>query len=304
MDIYINDQKIDFKLENEELVHEVVSGLRDWTKSEGYQISNILIDEEPYASENTDAGNIPIRTVSCLRVEAKSRFDIHQDNLQLLYQYVSLFLKSIEGVNAPLIKDLKLQAPSAARLLAEFLEEQPDSSETISSSLLSNILGLDENNMDSAPELLQVLTGQLGALKLILNERISELSNPLGELSKTISALKMSQQEFNEISVLLQTGKDKEALGSIIKFSELSQKALRLYPLLENGGYSDISNLEIDGRNITAYYDDLNEILTELIEAFTANDYVLIGDLLEYEVSPRLEVLLSVLDSILKENQS
>ena len=39
------------------------------------------------------------------------------------------------------------------------------------------------------------------------------------------------------------------------------------------------------------FFSDLNRILTELIEAFEAKDSVLIGDLLEYEVTPRLEGL-------------
>ena len=40
------------------------------------------------------------------------------------------------------------------------------------------------------------------------------------------------------------------------------------------------------------YYNELNSVLKELIDAFHINDSVLIGDLLEYEIAPRLEGLI------------
>ena len=135
-------------------------------------------------------------------------------------------------------------------------------------------------------------------MKIILKERISELSDPLGELIKTTKALKLSQAEINDISVMLQTGKDREALNSIIKFSELSQKTVRLYPLLKNAEIFDFEEILINDIKLSEYYNDLNEILSELIEAFTANDSVLIGDLLEYEVAPRLESLIGAFERI------
>jgi len=301
MDIFINEQKIDFKLENETVLCEVVEGLDSWAKKSGYHIQEILFDNSEYiTSENS---NTPLSTISDLKVTAKSRFEIHQDNLQLLYQYVSLFIKSLEGGNENLLTELKSNAVPVTGLLADFLEEDRASAETVSASLLENINILDPENIQTDDECFIALVRQLSGLKIILNERISELGDPLGELTKTAAALKLSQQEMNDISVLLQTGKDKEALNCIIRFSELSQKTLRLYPILSNSNFVAFDEMIVDGKKFSEYYLDLNGILTELIEAFTANDSVLIGDLLEYEIAPRLESLISVLEDILKEHQ-
>ena len=46
------------------------------------------------------------------------------------------------------------------------------------------------------------------------------------------------------------------------------------------------------------FYQELNGILTELLEAFDAKDSVLIGDLMEYEVAPRLEQLQTFLQEV------
>jgi len=39
-------------------------------------------------------------------------------------------------------------------------------------------------------------------------------------------------------------------------------------------------------------------VLSELLEAFDARDSVLIGDLMEYEIAPRLERLRSILQEL------
>lgn len=298
MEIFINDNKIDFQLENETVLHHVIEGIDDWTEKDGFHIQDIFFDNKPYSRTDAECTEMPLEQVTELKIIAKTRMEIHQDNLQLLYQYISLFLKSIEGWNTKLIKDLQTESGPVTHLLSQFLEEDYESDSSISRKLYTNINNFSFDDSSEGSALNEPLVHYLSSLKIILYERISELSNPLGELVKTTAALKLTQNEINDISVLLQTGKDREALNSIIKFSELNQKTLRLYPLLKNTGIIDINVIVIDDKNISDYYSDLNGILSELIEAFTANDSVLIGDLLEYEVAPRLESLIGVLEGI------
>ena len=301
MEIFINNSKIDFQLENETILHQVVEGLFNWAETSNFQIENILFDEKHYDLESSVCRETPVNSVKLLQVSGRNIIEIHQDNLQLLYQYVSLLLKSIEGKNNKLIEDLKNEAPPVFKLLAKFLEESFDSEDSISRKLLLKISVLSPELNENDEAEITYLIGQLTGLKIILSERVSELTNPLGELGKTTAALKISKIEIDDISVLLQTGKDRDALNSIIKFSELNQKTLRLYPILKSRGILDFENIIIDDKALSEYYIDLNSILSELIEAFTANDSVLIGDLLEYEVAPRLDSLITVLDNIQKE---
>jgi hypothetical protein len=282
MDIYFNEQKIDFRLENETKLFQVIEGFSQWAADEGFHIQNIIFDDASYSSKDPDCREIPIESVSCINITAKSRFEIHEENLQLLYQYISLLIKSIEGRNIQLIKELQADADSVTNLLADFLGEQRDKGDSISRKLYENLMVLNPEAIDESSDNFKALANQLLSLKIILNERILELANPFGELQKTIKAMKTSVAEINDISVLLQTGKDREALNAIIKFSELSQKTLRVYPQLKNSGIIDIESINIDGKIFSDYYVDLNSVLTELLEAFTANDSVLIGDLLEY----------------------
>ena len=298
MDIFINDVKIDFQLENEKSIKDIVSGLSGWASSEGVQLQNIRIDDKDYDSADSSFSTMELNGIGKIEVAAKSILQIHEENLQLLHQYISLMKKSVEGKNIKLIDDLKSDIDSVSALLADFLGEDIGAQQSISCQLKTRLTALHTDGRSLAAEETEPLLNMLTALDIILKERIAELANPYGELQKTVNAMKSSIEEINNISVLLQTGKDREALSSIIKFSELSQKVLRIYSVLSNSGLLDVESIDIDGMKFSDFYNELNSILTELLEAFTANDSVLIGDLLEYEIAPRSESLIKALELI------
>ncbi len=56
----------------------------------------------------------------------------------------------------------------------------------------------------------------------------------------------------------------------------------------------NINELKIGNKSSKEFYEELNSNLKELIEAFKTNDSVLIGDLLEYEIAPRIEMLIAL----------
>lgn len=119
----------------------------------------------------------------------------------------------------------------------------------------------------------------------------AELFDLTGEARKTIAALRSLVPGLNNVSVLLQTGRDREAMDTVIRFTEESQTLLRLLSGLQSTGKLDPAAAVIGETTVEQFFPDLNRVLTELIEAFEVKDSVLIGDLLEYEVTPRLEGL-------------
>jgi hypothetical protein len=86
-----------------------------------------------------------------------------------------------------------------------------------------------------------------------------------------------------EVAVQLQTGRDREAMATVAGICDAVQ---RLLPLL--------SFLPRDGERERLIV-DLNATLRDLAAALEAKDTVLIGDLAEYEVAPRLARLLPLL---------
>ena len=152
--------------------------------------------------------------------------------------------------------------------------------------------------LGKVPERPESLIELVSQLNIIISELTREITNPLAELRSATKLLGQVVSEMEEISVSLQTGKDKEAMDNIIRFIELSQKLLRIYPNLQYHGIIDVRRRRVMDKPFEDFYKEFNSILMELIEAFRANDSVLLGDLLEYEIAPRLEQLTQFLDHI------
>ena len=135
-------------------------------------------------------------------------------------------------------------------------------------------------------------------VKTIIIDRMREIYNPVREILASARLLGSTIKEIRDVSVLLQTGKDQQAMNAVVRFTELSQKLIRLYPLLDEEGALDTAKSKVDGLSFKDFYTRLNNVLLDLLGAFEAKDSVLIGDLLEYEVAPKLEKLILLLAEI------
>jgi hypothetical protein len=127
----------------------------------------------------------------------------------------------------------------------------------------------------------------ISAVREELAMRIAAVTHPAWIIAECVEALKPMIGTITEIPLLLQTGKDGSAMERIIRFSEITQKLLDIVPFLPQDRERD------------RLFEELNPVLRQLIEAFDARDLVLIGDLFEYEVAPRLTGLLPALQRCL-----
>lgn len=102
---------------------------------------------------------------------------------------------------------------------------------------------------------------------------------------------------LREIPVQLQTGKDMRVMETINGFSTNLQNMYRLLPLLPLTGL-DAGGPDVDGTPLAQVSGDLAPILSELLDGLKNKDTVLVGDISEYELAPRIERLGAVLQAI------
>lgn len=102
---------------------------------------------------------------------------------------------------------------------------------------------------------------------------------------------------LREIPVQLQTGKDMRVMETINGFSTNLQNMYRLLPLLPLTGL-DAGGPDVDGTPLARVSGDLAPILSELLDGLKNKDTVLVGDISEYELAPRIERLGAVLQAI------
>ncbi len=111
--------------------------------------------------------------------------------------------------------------------------------------------------------------------------------------------LRASARQIADVAVHLQTGHDREAMEAIIRFSEVSQSMLRIFSHIAS--QEEYQTLRIDGQTCEEFYTEFNALLNDVLTAFDARDSVLIGDLFEYEIAPRVEALLRTAEGMAPE---
>ncbi len=135
-------------------------------------------------------------------------------------------------------------------------------------------------------------------LEPIFRERLEEILDPAAAMRSASRLYESERESLRDVPVRLQTGKDAEAMRSILLFVEIFHKANRILPELGRAG-ADTSSLRIDGKPVPEFYESFNRVLRQLMEAFETKDAVLIGDLAEYEIVPRMNAFFDAMTGAL-----
>lgn len=104
-------------------------------------------------------------------------------------------------------------------------------------------------------------------------------------------------EDMKLISLQFQNGQDKKALITVTQLADTVDyfcKATALSTLFPE----KFADMNIDGVAIQDFFGDFMTILTDFEEAFKNSDSVMLGDLAEYEITPRIESIISMIDSI------
>lgn len=169
----------------------------------------------------------------------------------------------------------------------------------------SGLLSAEENSF--VDSLIQVLAQanqapdaahqeSLSRICSFFTERLAEAEDPLRAMTATAKLFAALEPDLSQVSVRLQTGKDAEAMHTMVLVVEIINKTVRLLP--DFIGCIE-TELLIEDRSVQDFYDDFNTVLQELMEAFEHKDSILIGDLAEYEIRPRMGIFFRAVTALL-----
>ena len=293
MVITLNSDPFDVTIENEKTLNELLSGLTEWLDKSGYIITDIIKDGIKLTLDKENWDNIHLDTIEKLDIKATSEVDKYISDLQTLYQYITMLYDSVKNKNKTLTEDLLSEFPFIKSSMDFFFTGNHNTADKPAElqKLLTNFKHEDINQ-----ELILLLQN----ITLILKNRIKEISSPFTSLLETAEKLKELIPEISNVAVMLQTGDDRKAINTVLQFIELSEDLIRIFPFLKEFGYTDITQKSINEESFNDFYIDFNGILRELVEAFDINDSILIGDLMEYEIAPRVNKLLEYINLIKK----
>jgi hypothetical protein len=264
MIISINGKAADIILEMEKTIGDVLAGLEDWLRGSGHRLSGLEADGEkadPLSLEGLVEKELA--EIANLNILTSSWADHSGEALLGLLRSLEDYETAAFDGRDPL-KNRWETGPGA-----QFLREQSPDIAEIAEKTLSG-LGLPP-----------------AELRKILEERLRELENPQGEINNAGPLIEGVAKRLEDLPLDIQTGKDGRAAETVQIFSGIAEKLLRLFNLLKVEGFSP-ENAQVDGIPIHDYIEEFGSALKELLAAYEARDAVLVGDLAEYELAPRL----------------
>ncbi len=284
MQLKINGEQVSFSLEKEKTLAEVMSGVQSWLGGAGFVITGVRADGQDLLSVPTGIwGKTAVDSIHEIDIQALNTADMKVDHWQTLDVWLGMLADEVRAPG-PVLEELLASLPETIGGIKTnpFLPPGADALEKFTRMFEGR--RIDEMRRWS-PELRQEATGLIHALRGELGRRIADATQPREALARCVSDLRARVSQLPDVSVLLQTGKDKTAMETVIEFTDSVNSVLALVPFLPPDAER--------GRMIA----DLTPILRDLVAAFDAKDSVLIGDLLEYEVAPRVTRLMPLLEA-------
>jgi hypothetical protein len=298
--LIINDQDVSYSLEAEKTLGEVVKGIHSWLAAAGFVVTAVRADDREIAGAGMDNpvsaddswGSTRVDSVSFLRVTASRTGDMKIAH----WRTFDTWLEMLED---------ELKEPADGRALPPAGSSDP--LEDLLEGLSQTMEGLAANpflppGSDAGKRFAALFAGKgapavrawtpgtrgealdlIRDLRTLVQARVHDVTHPRESLARCAEGLAGCMGELKEVSVLLQTGRDKPAMDTVVRFTDIVQSLMDLLPFLAPDPER--------GRLLSG----LTPVLRELVEAFGSRDSVLIGDLLEYEVAPRLEKIVPLL---------
>ncbi|MDR1931086.1 MAG: hypothetical protein LBQ44_10740 [Treponema sp.] len=261
--ITINGDPADITLETEKTVGELLSGIDAWLSGSGVFISGLELDGKNYgAPAMDDAFKLSLDEVGYVNVKTSG--------------WAELFIEALAALKgeAPYIE--KAQAEERRLFLSEW-EESPACA------------FLEKNAPEIRSAFVQFLSGSLThqAFVSLIDERLGELCDPGTEMKGIVPLCGEIATRLENLPLDMQTGKDGRAAETIVLFSAMAEKIFRLFLLAKYYGF--------DAGDFKELIEDFGAAVKELLAAYENKDTVLMGDLAEYELAPRLLNLSKVL---------
>ena len=271
MDISINGKNADITLDTEKTLGDVLSGLEQWISTSGNRIREIRADGKILGDENlAEAFNSDVGGIKKLDIVLSSWVELAAEALGALTSVCGMY------ANAGFDERPSIAASWEENAAARFLKSD-----------ISDIYDLAKMTLKG-----EGLTAS--DLSILIEERLRELTSVEQEIAGCETLVRTIAQRMEELSLDIQTGKASRAAETVQLFSRVGEKLFRIFFILKSMDLS-ADTFIIDGVSARTFIDEFKAALLELTGAYESRDTVLVGDLAEYELSPRLLKFFSAL---------
>jgi hypothetical protein len=273
MDITINGRAADITLETETTLGEILGGLEQWLRGSGHILSGLRLDGELIGSASMgEVFNRELAGIRSIDILTSTRGELMAEALLAAGNFLKAYGEA-SFAEQGLIREQWEGTPAAGFLAGE----APDLAGELAKTFRGNGLSLPQ-------------------WEALIGERLRELADPLEEALAMEKAVTGIARRLEDLPLDIQTGKDARAAETVSLFSGLTEKIFRLFSLFRERGLVT-EDPASDDPPVDELAEEFTLALRELLAAYEAKDAVLVGDLAEYELAPRLLRLYSALNS-------
>jgi hypothetical protein len=287
VDIILDGQPLEFTLEEEKTLFDIYSSVGNWLDAQGGEIVSFETAKKSYtALDKDELALTSFGDGEKITIKTRGKRERAFDELKILYEFFTLLHDAMNAGNSEAAREILEEYPFVRGSLAIHLTDLFASEPSPARALDAYRLLLLENKADAAAEAKKEASDFVGLVIRVLLDRMQEMKNPTRESFAVVHLLRSAKSSVENVAVLLQTGRDREAMQTVLSFIEIVLKALRIL------GYRGKEDGEVE-----EFCREFNKVLNDLTGAFSLKDSVLIGDLLEYEISPRIDRLAELLET-------
>jgi len=329
MEIYINNEKLKFQLENENNLKEVIEGVNDWLFKNLKVIDSIVIDGKVFTGEIQELSEQPIEKIKKLNLTITDIKQLIQNSLSETKNYLKEIHHYLDSKDDFTEEDLKRISSGLNWLINIFTR-------------INNICNYektfisDDFNFKNEMDYLKNTNNEIdkhftaknftGVAKLIKKDLITHINNWFhnidklmemqpapteninsirekvsGQIYKIIKKIPDMQKLIEMTAMDIQTGHEKEAMANIQIISGTLESITALLHLIKSTFSLDYNNITFENSPVETFNQQLTKVLKELLEAMKIKDTVLMSDLLTYELSPKIEQYGEILKVIARE---
>ncbi len=301
MKLFINDEPVAFTLESEKTLGDVIRSVERWLADRKLVITSLTVDGAAFGRDDLEKKNDePIAAIGEVRFTASDFMKLEMEGVGELTSFFESLKPRLAARDETGLAEALKGFPRAAWTLRFVLaggenreaeNKRAELEKTFAGTTAGMIKLWDEPMLERALSLCDFFLETLRR-KNTGYDRLEHSSKKI--TGETIGKLRAASERLKEVSVLLQAGKDGEAMQTIASFTELAQ--LFLHVVSDVFAPPAANDLTVDGVDLESYSQSLNAHLHELVEAFEKNDFILIGDLCEYEIAPKIIALLDAVE--------
>ena len=316
MTITINENELEFSLEQEKTAGEVVEGINRRLFQEGQVIVTMIVNgrqENQNDGEDSAWRKIPVGQVDRIELETEGTRILLVSTVDEALSYCGRILNhDYDSMNEDGVTNLRdgmdwlidaaasIQTVIGVDYEAFKLENQSLAMVLQNIQTVRDSLQLEDLRQDGQARLtLQDAVKTLMLFLMALRQKYFSVSKSDQDYSEQLSSAVDYFEQYSgnteEISTLLQTGKEMEGLEKLSILISYMESTTQIIMSLSERQELDLNELTVEDQPFTTFLTEFQTTLKEIMEAFDNKDMVLISDLIEYEIPEKTEGLLKLL---------